>query len=161
MKSKAHYWHLGWTKDIRWEEKSARLEITCSRANRDKLGTLWRRFNKTGHQCHKVLLKSSSSSITMTDFCICCSLVQIENGDCANLPQVILTINHKKEAHLHTLSWWLSAICQNSVVISGVSQTGAVLDAFACHNLFRRAGGKWACPARLVRTLQNWAAACC
>lgn len=87
----------------------------------------------------------------MTDLWICCSLFQIEDGDWAKLPQVILTINQQREAHLHTLSWWLSAICQNSVVISGVSQGGAGLDAPACHQR--------ACP-RLVRTLPNWAAAC-
>lgn len=82
---------------------ATRLLMT-SRAAGTKPGRGRHVSRKTGHQCRQVPLKYESRSIPMTDLCICCSLFHRENGDCSNLPQVILSINHRDGAHLHTLS---------------------------------------------------------
>lgn len=141
MKSETHYWHLGWTKDIRGEEKSARPYITSSTANGDKLET-----TKPGVNVTKFSSNLPSYSIPTPDLWISCSLFRMENGDWANFPQAFLTINQQRDAHLHTLSWWLSAIFQNSVVRPGCSHLSQPLE---MHE------GKRACPTRLVRMLPN------
>lgn len=129
----------------------------CQALNNEQHGKRGQtRDNKTGHQCHQVPLESSSYSISTTDLWISCSLFRIENGDWANFPQVFLTINQQREAHLHTLSWWLSAIFQNSVVISSVSQGGAVLDAPTFHNLLKCTRGNGRVPLGLSGCFQTW-----
>lgn len=101
-----------------------------------------------------------SYSIPTPDLWISCSLFRMENGDWANFPQAFLTINQQRDAHLHTLSWWLSAIFQNSVVISRVSQGGAVMDAPTFHNLLKCTRGNGRVPLGLSGCFQTCLAAC-